>query len=335
MGIRLTALAVRPLALIAPMRPIRRRALLASASLLAVRPSAAQGVNIKLGTAAEGGGFVLYGSDFIDVIKLIDPTLEIHAVSTQGTVDNVPKLESGELDLGLVAGEVAHELFAGIGRPITKLKIVSDMFATPGMFAVLADSRYRHIGDLKGQPVVWNGRNSGLAVQARYVMQGLGLDMEKDFQPIYVERYADGPRMVMDGRAAALWGGSLRWPGFVTLANNVRGARFVVPDADEIKRIRAKFPFLAELTIPAALYRGQFDALRTVGTWSFVLARADLEDSIGFRLAAALHKAETKGQLTKPLAETTVENTLAAIAGSAGLLQPGVAKYYKKVGLLR
>jgi TRAP transporter TAXI family solute receptor len=165
-------------------------------------------------------------------------------------------------------------------------------------------------------------------------MDGLGLDMEKDFQPVYIEHVKDGPAMVIDGTASALWGGSTRWPSFLSVMNSTRGGRFVVPTADEIKRIRAKYPFMAEITVPAGLYRGQLDALQTVGTWGFVLARADLEPSAGYRLAAALHLAERKGQLSKPVAESTLQNTLNAVAGHIELLQPGVVKYYKEAKLL-
>jgi len=176
-------------------------------------------------------------------------------------------------------------------------------------------------------------RDSGFAVQARYVMSGLGLDMDKDFEPIYVEKVIDGPPMVIDGRAAALWGGGLRWPGFVTIANDPRGARFVVPTAGEIVRIRAKYDFLAPLSVPAGLYPGQYDRIDTIGTWSFVMARADLDDEVGRRLALALNRAERTGQLTKHLVQTTAKNTLAAIPSPA-VLQPGVATYYREIGLL-
>jgi TRAP-type uncharacterized transport system substrate-binding protein len=67
---------------------------------------------------------------------------------------------------------------------------------------VRSDTRFREISDLRRREVVWNGRDSGLAVQARYVMDGLGLDAAKDFQPIYLERAGDGPAMVLDGRAS-------------------------------------------------------------------------------------------------------------------------------------
>lgn len=140
------------------------------------------------------------------------------------------------------------------------------LYPTPGMFAVRADSRSRSIADLRDRPVVWNSCGSGLAVQGRYVVDGLGLDAEKDFEPTYTERLAEGPQMVLDGRAAALWGGGLRWPGFVTIASNARGARFVVPDSTESSRIMAKHRFLRRFTVPAGTYSGQSDPIESVGS---------------------------------------------------------------------
>jgi uncharacterized protein len=199
---------------------LRRRKLLsvAPAAVLAPAVARAQQVRLKLGTAEEGGAFVPYAAALLDLLKSVDPIMEIRAVPTRGSGDNVPMLEAGDLDIGLVSGELAHELFNGLNRPVGKLKVISAMYSTPGMFAVRADSRYHSISDLIGRRVVWNGRGSGFAVQAHYVMDGLGLDMDKDFEPIYLTRLADGPPMIIDGQAAALWGGGLRWPGFVKVA---------------------------------------------------------------------------------------------------------------------
>jgi uncharacterized protein len=314
---------------------IGRRALLSAVPAVALAPAMApaQTPKITLATAAEGGAFVVYAQALIDMLRSVDAILEIRGRPTKGSGENVRLLEGGEVDLALVAGEVAHEVFAGLNRPVGKLKVVSAMYSTPGMFVVRADSRYHIITELRGRPVVWNTRGSGFAVQARYVMDGLGLDMDKDFEPIYIDELADGPPMVIDGRAAALWGGGLRWPGFVTVATSPRGARFVVPTAPEIERIRAKYPFMKPLSVPAGLYPGQYDPIDTIGTWSFILARADLEDTIGRRVAMDLAKAERTGQLTKHLAQSTAKNTLAAIPGPE-VLQPGVAKYYREMGLL-
>ncbi len=318
------------------MMAVTRRALLASAPaiVLGAVSAPAQQMKITLGTAMEGGSVAAYGAAFISALRSVDPTFEIRPVTTKGILENVSMLDSGELDIGLVFGEVAHEFFMGIGRPVTKLKVISVMYSTPGMLVVRSDSRYRRIGDLVGRPVVWNGASSGLAVQARYVMDGLGLDIDSDFQAIYTDSLAEGPPMVIDGRAAALWGAGNRWPGFVKVAGNPRGARFVVPTASEIARIHAKHGFLTRLTVPGGLYPGQHDPIDTVGSWSFILARADLDDPVGHRLAASLYKIERASTLSRPLAETTVKNTLAAISGPE-MLQPGVARFYKEAELLK
>ncbi len=313
---------------------LRRRALLASLPALAAgRAVSAESMKAKLGTALPGGGVELYGLAFIDGLRSVDPTFEIRGFTTKGILDNVARLEDGSLDIALVFGEVAHELFAGIGRPPTKLKIVAVMYATPGMFVVRSDSRYRKITDLRGHRVVWNAKGGGLALQARYVLEGLGLDPEKDFEAVYTEKITDGPTMVIEGQAAALWGGGRRWPGFITVASSSRGARFIAPSRDEIARIREKHPFLAEFTVPAGMYQSQYDPIPTVGTWGFVMARADLDDAVGFRLAQDLHRVERMSMLSKQLAESTVKNTLTAVP-QLERLQPGVLAYYRKAGLV-
>lgn len=309
-------------------------AALFAAMALAPRAASAQTTRLTLGTALEGGAVQSYGVAFIDSLRQVDPLMEIRAVTTRGIRDNAALLEQGKLDIALVFGEVAYELFAGIGGPPSKLKVISVMYSTPGMFVVRADSRYRTIEDLKGRRVVWNIRNGGLALQGRYMVDGLGLDPDKDFEAVYIEKLREGPEMVIDGTAAALWGGGYRWPGFITVAGNTRGARFVAPNEKEITRIRDKHPFLARLVVPAGLYPGQHDAIPTVGTWSFVLARADLEEQAGYRLASSLHKVERANLLNKTLIESTVKNTLSAVS-SPDMLHPGVLAYYKKAGLVQ
>lgn len=308
--------------------------LAASAAPVVPRTASAQATRLSLGTALQGGAVHNYGIAFIDSLRQVDPLMEIKAVNTRGIQDNVALLEQGKLDIALVFGEVAHELFAGIGRPPTSLKVISVMYSTPGMFVVRADSRYRAIADLKGRRVVWNIRNGGLALQGRYLVDGLGLDPEKDFEAVYIEKLSDGPEMVIEGTVAALWGGGYRWPGFITVASNTRGARFIAPSEQEIVRIRDKHPFLARLVVPAGLYPGQHDPIPTVGAWSYVLARADLEESLGYRLASSLHKVERANLLNKTLIESTVKNTLSAV-NSPDMLHPGVLAYYKKAGLVQ
>ncbi|HZQ02086.1 MAG TPA: TAXI family TRAP transporter solute-binding subunit [Reyranella sp.] len=307
------------------------RALSLLAALLMSATANAQPARITLGTATPGGGFPAYGAAFVAAVKAQDPALEIEAVNTKGSTENVPRLEAGTLDIALVQGEVAHEALEGIGRPAARgLTVIVAMYPTAGMFVVRGDSPYRSIADLKGQKIAWGAAGSGLVILGRYVMDGLGLDATRDFQPIYLEKAGDGPAMVADGRAAALWGGGAGWPGFKAVMG--AGGRFIAPDKEEIARILAKHKFLKPLTQPAGSFPGQSEAIASVGSWSFVMARPGFDQAIAFRLAKALHAAEKKA--TPPLAETTAANTVAGVA-QQDLIHPGVRAYYKQAGLVR
>jgi hypothetical protein len=308
---------------------ILRRWVVLGATALAAAPARSQPVKLRLGTATPGGGFPVYGDAFIAAIKAQDPALEIEPVNTKGSTENVPMLEAGALDIALVQGEVVHESLSGIGRPRADLKALTAMYPTAGLFAVRADSPARSIADLKGKPIAWGAAGSGLVILGRYVMDGLGLDAAKDFQPVYLERAGDGPAMVLDGRVAALWGGGAGWPGFKTVMASAPGGRFIAPDAQEIRRILAKHTFLKAISQPAGSFPGQTEAIPSVGSWSFVLARPSLDDAVVMRLARALHQAEAKP--SAQLAETTARNTLAAATPS--MLHPGVLAYYKQAGL--
>jgi uncharacterized protein len=282
---------------------------------------------VTLGTATPGGGFPVYGQAVADTINEIDPTLEVRTRHTKGSTENVPLLEAGALDLALVQGEVAHEALTGVGRAPADLRVLAAMYSTPGMFVVRADAPYRTIEDLRGRPVAFGARGSGLVILARYVLDGLGLDRDRDFQAVLLDAAGDGPAMVMDGRVAALWGGGIGWPGFAAVARGPAGARFLVPDREGIARIRRKHPFLAAMTVPAGSYPGQPGALHSVGSWSFIMARPALDDEVAFRLARALHRGEAALGARLPQArETTAANTVAAVARPE-LLHPGVRRY--------
>jgi hypothetical protein len=223
----------------------------------------------------------------------------------------------------------------GIGRPRTNVKILTAIYSNPGMFVVRADSPYKTIRDLVGQPVAFGAKGSGLPILSRYMLDGLGLKQDEDFKAIYLDHAGDGPAMVLDGRVAALWGAGIGWPGFTALAASPGGARFIAPDADEIARIRAKHTFLKPLTVPAGSYPGQNGPINSVGSWSFVLARASLPDDVAYRLARTLHGAETA--LCAKLAqacETTAANTVAA-APDINLIHPGVLRYLREIGIVK
>ena len=136
------------------------------------------------------------------------------------------------------------------------------------------------------------------------------------------------PDFLQDFRVAVrvLW----HRPGFTAVAKGEKGGRFIVPDKGEIARILAKHTFLKPLTLAAGMFPGQDKAIDSVGSWSFVMARPDLEETVAYRLAKAVHKGEASIAARLPqAAETTARNTATAVADPAQL-HPGVRRYLRE-----
>ncbi|SHN79334.1 TAXI family TRAP transporter solute-binding subunit [Bradyrhizobium erythrophlei] len=293
-------------------------------------------LTVVLATATQGGGFPLYGNAFAEVMMQADPTLVVETRNTMGSSENIPSLEQNKFDLGLVAGESFNQAREGVGgKPPIKLKILTAIYGTAGMFAVRADSKYHTIQDLVGKPIAFGAKGSGIPILSRYMLDGIGLKQDEDFKAFLLDHAKEGPEMVLDGRAEAIWGAGIGYPGFMELAKSAPGVRFIAPTADEIARMTAKHPFLKPMTIPAGSYPTQNADIKSLGSWSFILTKTDLPDDVAYRLARTLHGAE--GAFCKRLAqacETTAVNTVAAVPDIA-LIHPGVMKYFREIGVVK
>jgi len=289
---------------------------------------------VVLGTATKGGGFQLFGETFAAVVNTTDATLQVEPIPTRGSKQNLTYLEEGKIDIGLVEGNAARQALEGIGRAPANLKVVTVMYPNPGMFVVRADSPYQRIEDLKGKPIAFGTRASGLRILASDVLDGIGLQADRDFEAVILEKAADGPRLVLDHKVEALWGAGIGWPGFVQVANGPAGARFIAPSAAQVKQILAKHPHLRTMSVPAGTYKAQDTQINSVGLWSLILVRPELPDEVVYRLARAIHHGEEA--LAKQLKQgsyTTAQNTVAQVPTAQ--LHPGAARYFREANLTR
>ena len=137
--------------------------------------------------------------------------------------------------------------------------------------------------------------------------------------------------MVLNGDVAAQWGGGVGWPNFTKIMN--AGGRLVGLSEDQIETVNAKFPFLLPMEIPEGSYPGQKTALKTVGSYSYLLARADLPEDIAYRLAKAIHDAQPGlAARLKQGRDTLPENTWKA-AGDPDRIHPGALRYLVEIGV--
>ncbi|UHC15007.1 TAXI family TRAP transporter solute-binding subunit [Methylobacterium currus] len=298
-------------------------------ALLAVPPAshAAEPLRLVLATATPGGGFPAYGEALAAAIREVDPDLTLELRASKGSTENLVLLRDGQVDLGLVQGEYAYEALSAQGTP-PAVTVVAPVYAAPGLFVLPAESPVRGIDDLRGKPVALGTRSSGLTAMGRTILRGSGIDPEHDIRPILLDHAGDGPAMVRDGRAAALFGGGTGWPGFLAMAEAPGGARFLGPSAAALPAILAASPSLRRITVPPGTFPGQDQAIETVGSWSFILGKPGLDPASAARLVAAIDKA--KPALARRLAhERPSDPHDLAEAVPASWLHPATAAFLR------
>jgi TRAP transporter TAXI family solute receptor len=279
--------------------PTRRAALVSGLGLILAGPAlSSEAIRVVLATATPGGGFPAYGAAFATAIHGADPTLTIDTRESGGSAENLGLLRGGDVDLALVQGEYAYPALAEPGG----LTVLAPIYPTPGLFVVPAGSPIRAVSDLRGRTVVLGTHKSGLTVMARNALSASGLDPEADIHPILLDRAGDGPDLVREGRADALWGGGLDWPGFLTMAREPGGARFFGPSEAGIARLAQPGAVLKRLTVPAGNFPGQTRPIETIGSWSFVLAKPAVEPGTAYRIVKALARTDMGPSQPKNLA---------------------------------
>ncbi|MEO8935493.1 MAG: TAXI family TRAP transporter solute-binding subunit [Burkholderiaceae bacterium] len=304
-------------------RPDRRTFVVA---LLAALPGAyarAEERPLIIGTSTPGGGFALYGETLERILNARAGRALIRARPTRGTTENLALLQNGEIDAALIQGTAASALLAQ--GPSNGLRILFAMYPSPGMLAVPTVSPIVRLEDVVGRRVVLGVRTSGLVTLGRQVFSGIGIDVDRDLQAIYVDEAAAAPRIVLAGDAVGLWGAGEGWPGFLQLARSPDGARFIGPSPAQIPKIVAAYPLLTAMEVAVGAYPGIERPLATVGSMNWIMTRADLDTTRAAVFVEAMDEAAADLAAALPQAAfSTLANTRAS-APSAALLHPALA----------
>lgn len=153
---------------------------------------------------------------------------------------------------------------------------------------------------------------------AGQVFDGIGLDLDRDFQAVDVEQAAASPRLVLAGEAAGLWGAGEGWPGFVQLAQGPGGARFIAPTPAQITRMLQECPQLQAMDLAAGTYAGISAPLPTVGSMNFILVRPELDEARAAVFVQAMQASTAELTAALPQAAfSTLANTRASAPAPA------------------
>lgn len=260
-----------------------KRSGMALATLLLVGACGSEGrvEFLSLGTAGTGGIYYPLGGAIASRLSVADSARQYTAEVSGGSVENVNRLASGQMDLAMAIAVTSYQAQRGEGdfeRPISGLRAVAPLYPNLTHILVPASSSARTVADFDGRRVSVGAAGSGTEQLARHVLEAHGLTYD-DVQPQYLS-FAESSAALRDGAidAAII---SVGYPAAAVLEASTTGdMRLVGIEEDVLRRMLEEHPYYSGDVIPQGAYPGVDEPVRTLAVLNWVIAMESLDGQV-------------------------------------------------------
>ncbi|MPZ57746.1 MAG: TAXI family TRAP transporter solute-binding subunit [Rhizobiales bacterium] len=329
------------------MRYVVSTVLAAGAACIAAIPVAAQEkVSLRFGTVGVGSSWYNYGAGMADLVKPKLPAgSSIDVLPRAGGIGNLRLIQSGEIELGITFSVSTAEACGGFGvfkQKMDKVRGVIGGLDTYyfGTFVTKQSgiTSWDDIVAAKNKFHLLTTSPGGTGEQAvREVVGLLGSNKDeiaKKGGMIEATARSGTAETIRDGQAGG-------WAHVVTKGHPAAtqivtvNDMIMLPLPDKVITGMVAKGWIPA-TIPANLYKGQTEPIKTVKTASNIVAGAGVPDSAVYTFTKTImENAARLPKIHAALGEFDPKE--AANAGLNGNcpLHPGAAKYYKEAGLIK
>lgn len=305
-------------------------------SLLHDKAASANSLQIlTIGTADSGGTMSAAGKSLAKVIEGTDSSLKVNVAVGSGSAENVRNLSEGDIDLGLVSGDVAFAAVNGTGEfseePVGSLRTLAAVYPSLSNWMALSSSRLFYVHDLGGKRIGMGPQDSTTEMSARTVLTLMGITPENSsFINCGLGSGADN---VKTGSLDAIHGFTgIPIESFAHVAGetSVRLLKYTDQELLDILRTNS---FYYQDVIPAGTYPGQTSDVSTFGIKCLLCVRSDMDEELTYELTAILcEQAETLAGLNGTLSYMTQRDFMYSELPIE--LHDGAKRYYEGHGLL-
>ncbi len=257
-----------------PIKLSRRAFIVATAALAAGCVRGGPGGQLRLAGGEQGGLYLTFAELLAKQVKSRYPDLAVNAVSTEGSIDNIARLRSGETEMGLALADVAERDRAS-GPMETAPVAVARVYENYLQVVVRDATALHQLADLEGRPVSIGPPGSGAAATSEVLFEAAGLRG----RIIMVRcRLRDGLAGLSDGSLdAVVWSGGVPTPAIADLdaklpLRMLDIGRLAVPMTD-----LSTYPYLAR-RVPAGDYAPP--GLYSIGVPNLLLCRQDIASDV-------------------------------------------------------
>ncbi|MEE0946634.1 MAG: TAXI family TRAP transporter solute-binding subunit [Acutalibacteraceae bacterium] len=288
---------------------------------------------MTMGTGSPTGTYYAYGGILGQYIKN-NAGINVNAVSTGGSKDNIQGIDVNDYQLGTVQSDVMHYAYTGT-RSFEEAGKIDTFRTVAGLYAeavqlVTTNPDIKSVADLKGKKVSIGAAGSGVYFNAVDVLAAAGLTVD-DINPQY-QNFDQSADALKDGKIdAAFIVAGAPTPAITELCMTNSKTSIVPIDGDIAAKLMKDNTFYSVYKIPAGTYANQSAEITTVTVKATLIVSASASEDDVYNLTKAIFdnieditKEHAKG------AELSLEN---ATEGLTVPFHAGAAKYFKEKGI--
>lgn len=236
---------------------------------------------LSLGTAGTGGIYYPLGGAIASQMSVADSARQYTAEVSGGSVENINRLRSGQMDLAMVIGGTAYQAQRGIGdydEPVAGLRTVAPLYPNLSHIMVQGASPAQSVSDFGGLRVAVGPAGSGTEILARDILAAHDLTYD-DLDPRYLS-FAEAAAALRDRVIdAALI--SVGYPAAAVLEATTTGnVRLIGLDTTALQRLTGEYPYYSAGEIPAGAYPGVDSAVPTLTVMNWIVAMESLDGDV-------------------------------------------------------
>lgn len=256
-------------------RPISRRAFILTTAVLTAGCIASQHRGrLRLAAGEQGGLYLAFAQLLATRLHVRYPEILVDVVATQGSIDNLARLRSADVDMGLSQADIAERDRAS-GPIETAPEGVARVYEDY-LQVVVRDSAAAHqLADLRGLRVSIGPVGSGTAMISGLLFEAAGLRGQIT-TPGYVLLDAL-PRLANDSVDALLWSGGVPTPAIADLNATLPLRMLDLAGPAAAMTHLAAYPYLVS-RVPTGDYVPS--GLRSIGVPNLLLCRHDLGEDV-------------------------------------------------------
>ena len=260
------------------------------------------------------------------------------AVSSEGSVANIRRIESGKSTFGLSQTDVAYAAFHGEGPfvaagPDPRLRMLIALYPEAFTVVARADAGIHDFQDLRGKRVGIGKSGAGYTFTRDVVLGVYGWTIS-DLEHGLELKPAEQNQALCGNKVDAIIFEAGHPNGLTQEATTGCKARLVRVAGPPIDRLLATHSYYIASVIPGGMYTGNPDDVPTIGTQAVLVTSSNQPDELAYAVVKAVFENFADFRRLHP-ALSTLDIKDMVPSEAVIPIHPGALSYYREAGLVR